>query len=209
MPHVAPRKSFWVSLLQFRRKHRALPLDVILKDSVHRRGERRLRLAEPAPPYEGLYYVQKFGKGCPQQHLKLPNALDSELRESVNMIVARFYNVLTPSDEDCKDHVILPNGRELNNPRGLTINVVTPAGVTPRSRLPVLVVCIFTLTSRHDGSLISPLSGFMVVASKLVELPRLSSSALLHRLVNGSPDTMAVLLFLVLLILASPSFSLA
>jgi hypothetical protein len=207
---LAPPSDFWVSLTQFRRKHRALPSNVILKDRVHRRDERRLRLPEPALPYEGLYYVQKFGKACPQQYLTLPNAMDSELRDNVNKVVARFYDRLMATDEDCKDHAILPNGRELTDSRGLTINVVTPAGATPRSGLPVIVVCIFALTSRHDVSPILLISGFMVVASKLVEPPRLSLSALLQpRLVNGSPDTMAVLLFLGLLILANPSFSLA
>jgi acetylcholinesterase len=127
---------------------------VVLKDSVHRRDERRLRLPEQVPPYKGLYYVQEFGNACPQHHLTLPNGLDSELRKNINEVVARVYDRFMATDEDCKDHVILPNGRELNDSRGLTINVVTPASATPRSRLPVLVVCIFALTSRHDGSLL-------------------------------------------------------
>ncbi|KAH9040242.1 carotenoid ester lipase precursor [Lactarius hengduanensis] len=85
-------------------------------------NERRLRLPEPVPPYEGLYYVQEYGKACPQQLLKLPNGLDSELVYQVNKIVAQIYDSKSPSDEDC-----------------LTINVVKPSYATPKSLLPVVV----------------------------------------------------------------------
>ncbi|KAH9073439.1 alpha beta-hydrolase [Lactarius deliciosus] len=64
-------------------------------------NERRLRVPEPFPPYEGLYYVQEYGKACPEQFLKLPNGLDSELVYQVNQVVAQIYDTKSPSDEDC------------------------------------------------------------------------------------------------------------
>ncbi|KAH8982171.1 carotenoid ester lipase precursor [Lactarius hatsudake] len=85
-------------------------------------NERRLRVPEPFPPYEGLYYVQEYGKACPEQFLKLPNGLDSELVYQVNQVVAQIYDTKSPSDEDC-----------------LTINVVKPSSATSKSRLPVVV----------------------------------------------------------------------
>lgn len=85
-------------------------------------NERRLRLPEPVLPYEGLYYVQEYGKACPQQFLKLPNGLDSELVQQVNKAVAQIYDAKSPSSEDC-----------------LTINVVKPSYATSKSLLPVVV----------------------------------------------------------------------
>ncbi|KAI9454072.1 carotenoid ester lipase precursor [Lactarius psammicola] len=84
--------------------------------------ERRLRLPEPVPPYEGLYYVQDYGDACPQQLLKLPNGLDSKLVHNVNQVVANMYDASRPTDEDC-----------------LTINVVKPSYATSTSKLPVVV----------------------------------------------------------------------
>ncbi|KAH9030333.1 carotenoid ester lipase precursor [Lactarius pseudohatsudake] len=74
-------------------------------------SERRLRLPEPLPPYEGLYYVQEFGKSCPQQRLDLPNGLDSQLVKDVSGVV----NVLL--------------GQTYTSGRGLA---------TPKSKLPVI-----------------------------------------------------------------------
>ncbi|KAI0248236.1 carotenoid ester lipase precursor [Lactifluus subvellereus] len=85
-------------------------------------GDRRLRLPEPLPPYEGLYYVQEFGKSCPQQPMTLPNGLDSRLVQSISTVVGRLYDDITPQDEDC-----------------LTINVVKPANAKSGSNLPVVV----------------------------------------------------------------------
>ncbi|KAH9026413.1 carotenoid ester lipase precursor [Lactarius hengduanensis] len=84
-------------------------------------SERRLRLPEPLPPYEGLYYVQEYGKSCPQQRLDLPNGMDSQLVKDVSGLVNVLLNKLTPQDEDC-----------------LTINVVKPSSATPASKLPVI-----------------------------------------------------------------------
>jgi acetylcholinesterase len=84
-------------------------------------GDRRLRLPEPTPPYEGLYYVQAFGKSCPQQRLVLPNGLDSQLVADIGSVVSVLYDGLTPADEDC-----------------LTINVVKPSTATSTSNLPVV-----------------------------------------------------------------------
>ncbi|KAH8982264.1 carotenoid ester lipase precursor [Lactarius akahatsu] len=84
-------------------------------------NERRLRQPEPLPPYEGLYYVQEYGKSCPQQRLDLPNGLDSQLVKDVSSVVNVLLDKLTPQDEDC-----------------LTINVVKPSSATPTSKLPVI-----------------------------------------------------------------------
>ncbi|KAI9437416.1 Alpha/Beta hydrolase protein [Lactarius psammicola] len=87
-------------------------------------GERRLRQAEPLPPYEGYYHVQAYGKSCPQQGLTLPDVIHTEpqLVEAFNDIVNKLYSDLTPDDEDC-----------------LTVNVVKPADATSGSKYPVLV----------------------------------------------------------------------
>ncbi|KAI9443552.1 carotenoid ester lipase precursor [Lactarius indigo] len=87
-------------------------------------GERRLRQAEPLPPYEGYYHVQAYGKSCPQQGITLPDVIHDEpqLVEAFNDIVNKLYQDLTPSDEDC-----------------LTVNVIKPADATPGSKYPVLV----------------------------------------------------------------------
>ncbi|KAH9073429.1 carotenoid ester lipase precursor [Lactarius deliciosus] len=84
-------------------------------------NERRLKLPEPLPPYEGLYYAQEFGKSCPQQRLDLPNGLDSQLVKDVSGLVNILLDQLTPQDEDC-----------------LTINVVKPSSATSASKLPVI-----------------------------------------------------------------------
>ncbi|KAI9436916.1 carotenoid ester lipase precursor [Lactarius indigo] len=84
-------------------------------------NEQRLRRPEPLPPYQGLYYVQEYGKSCPQQRLILPNGLDSQLVKNLGNILNLFYEALTPADEDC-----------------LTINVVKPSDATPKSKLPVI-----------------------------------------------------------------------
>ncbi|KAI0306653.1 Alpha/Beta hydrolase protein [Multifurca ochricompacta] len=85
-------------------------------------GQRRLRRPEPFPPYEGIYYAQKFGKSCPQQQLTLPNGLNSQLIHDIGNVVGKLYDGITPDDEDC-----------------LTINVVRPAGTRPGTKLPVVV----------------------------------------------------------------------
>lgn len=69
---------------------------------MRRTGDRRLRLPEPLPPYEGRYYVQNFGKSCPQQPLTLPNGLDSQLVQNIGKVVGRLYENITPQDEDCE-----------------------------------------------------------------------------------------------------------
>ncbi|KAI0296558.1 carotenoid ester lipase precursor [Multifurca ochricompacta] len=83
---------------------------------------RRLRLPEPLPPYEGHYDVHKFGPSCPQQRLILPIGLNTGLEKDVSSIVTSLYEDVTTDSEDC-----------------LTINVVTPVSATPSSGLPVVV----------------------------------------------------------------------
>jgi acetylcholinesterase len=106
-----------------------------------------LRLPEPVLPYEGLHYVQAFGKSCPQQRLVLPNGLDSKLVANIGSVVGVLYEDLTPADEDCKGAVVLLIIRELSHPPGLTINVVKPSTATSTSNLPVVFVRTFLLSS--------------------------------------------------------------
>lgn len=111
---MAPRSSFWVSLSRFHRKHRTFTVRHNSRSlRAHRIGDRRLRLPVPILPYEGLHYVSEFGKACPQQLLKLPNGLNSDVVLAINQVVARFYDAATPTDEDCKEHVVLLSHREL------------------------------------------------------------------------------------------------
>ncbi|KAI9440698.1 carotenoid ester lipase precursor [Lactarius indigo] len=84
-------------------------------------NERRLRQPEPLPPYQGLYYVQEYGKSCSRQRLDLSNGLDSRLVKDIAAVVNILYENLTPADEDC-----------------LNINVVKPSSATPGSKLPVI-----------------------------------------------------------------------
>lgn len=103
-----PHTSSWAYLLHILRERPDFTLLYkILCCCAHRTGERRLRLPEPLPPYEGLYYVQKFGKSCPQQRLVLPNGLDSQLVGNINNVVTKLYGDLTPEDEDCKGNAVL------------------------------------------------------------------------------------------------------
>jgi hypothetical protein len=65
-------------------------------------SNRRLRVPESLPPYEGNYEAHKFGSSCPQQRMTLPEGLDPRLAKDVNDIVARLYEDVTPDSEDCK-----------------------------------------------------------------------------------------------------------
>ena len=92
-----------------RRKHRVKTLTVRRGShlSTHRTGDRRLRAPEPSSPYRGLYYVQSYGNACPQQYLKLPNGLDSQLIGNINQLIGTMYEAMTPTDEDCEYHATL------------------------------------------------------------------------------------------------------
>lgn len=132
-----------------------------------------MRLPEPLPPYEGLYYVQAFGKSCPQQRLVLPNGLDSKLVADIGSVVSVLYEDLTPADEDCKGATVPLIIRELSPPPGLTINVVKPSTATSESKLPVVFVRGFLLAKCYNVYL-DRFSGFLAVVSKLVVPLRLS-----------------------------------
>lgn len=112
-----------------------------------------MRQPEPLPAYEGLYYVQAFGKSCPQQRLVLPNGLDSKLVADIGSVVSVLYDNLTPADEDCKGAFVLLVIRELSYPPGLTINVFKPSDATPTSNLPVVFVRTFLLAKCHGAYL--------------------------------------------------------
>jgi acetylcholinesterase len=65
-------------------------------------GNRRLRLPESLPPYEGNYEAHRYGPSCPQQRMLLPQGMDSRLSKDVNDIVARMYETVTVDNEDCE-----------------------------------------------------------------------------------------------------------
>jgi len=105
-------------------------------------GNRRLRLPEPLPPYEGIYDVHRFGSSCPQQRMVIPQELNTRLQKDVSDIVAMLYEDVTVDNEDC-----------------LTINVFAPYGATGASNLPVVVWIFgggFEIggTANYDGAVI-------------------------------------------------------
>lgn len=65
-------------------------------------GDRRLRLPEPLPPYEGGYEVHRFGPSCPQQRMVIPQGLGIRLEKDVADFIARMYENVTVDNEDCK-----------------------------------------------------------------------------------------------------------
>jgi acetylcholinesterase len=105
-------------------------------------GDRRLRLPDPLPPYEGNYDARKFGPSCPQQRMLLPRGLNTRLEKDVSDIFAKLYEKITVDNEDC-----------------LTINVFTPEDATNTSNLPVVVWIFgggFEIggTALYDGAVI-------------------------------------------------------
>lgn len=70
-------------------------------------GDRRLRLPEPLPPYEGIYDVHRFGSSCPQQRMVIPQGLNTRLEKDVSDIVAMMYEDVTEDNEDCKSSGLL------------------------------------------------------------------------------------------------------
>ncbi|KAH8813521.1 carotenoid ester lipase precursor [Flagelloscypha sp. PMI_526] len=82
-------------------------------------GDRRFRLPEPHPAYQGAITAKAFGPSCPQQAFDLP--LPKGLVDStIDWLLNTAYLAILPDDEDC-----------------LTINIVTPKGVKPGAKLPV------------------------------------------------------------------------
>ncbi|EIN04660.1 alpha/beta-hydrolase [Punctularia strigosozonata HHB-11173 SS5] len=98
-------------------------------------GTARLRLPKPNLPYTGIHNATTFGPGCLQQASTTP-VPPGLLPSSISNASA------PPTSEDC-----------------LTINVVTPASFTPKSRFPV-AVWIYGggfetgMTSSFDGGVI-------------------------------------------------------
>ncbi|KAK0460036.1 carotenoid ester lipase precursor [Desarmillaria tabescens] len=85
-------------------------------------GDRRFRLPETLPAYNGSYDATDFGPSCPQQAIRLP-ILTGIPAEAVDYLVDSIYDVVLPDDEDC-----------------LTINVLKPANATSNSKLPVIAL---------------------------------------------------------------------
>ncbi|KAK0503648.1 carotenoid ester lipase precursor [Armillaria luteobubalina] len=102
-------------------------------------GDRRFRLPEAHPAYNGTYDASAFGPSCPQQAVKLP-ILTGLPAEVVDYVVNSIFSAVLPGDEDC-----------------LTINVLKPASATSNSKLPVVAWIFgggFELggTAMYDGT---------------------------------------------------------
>ncbi|KAK0487104.1 carotenoid ester lipase precursor [Armillaria novae-zelandiae] len=102
-------------------------------------GDRRFRLPEAHPAYNGTYDASAFGPSCPQQAVKLP-ILTGLSAEVVDYVVNSIFSAVLPGDEDC-----------------LTINVLKPASATSNSKLPVVAWIFgggFELggTAMYDGT---------------------------------------------------------
>ncbi|KAK0185686.1 carotenoid ester lipase precursor [Armillaria mellea] len=102
-------------------------------------GDRRFRLPETHPAYNGSYDASAYGPSCPQQAVKLP-ILTGIPAEAVDYLVNSIFNAILPDDEDC-----------------LTINVLKPASATSNSKLPVVAWIFgggFELggTAMYDGT---------------------------------------------------------
>ena len=89
-----------------------------------RTGDRRLRRAEPFPPYDEYdYTVQEFGKSCPQQVFSLPISFIGS--DKVVKHFDRLYGDFMRDAEDCKAHPMSPDLCITQiYLRGLTVNVV-------------------------------------------------------------------------------------
>ena len=82
--------------------------------SFARTGDRRLRRAEPLPPYEKYNnVVQKYGNSCPQQAFTLPIPIGGS--KKVVDTFNRMYEGLMHDEEDCKAHAMSPDLAELNH----------------------------------------------------------------------------------------------
>ncbi|KAI0767304.1 carotenoid ester lipase precursor [Fomes fomentarius] len=86
-------------------------------------GDLRFNLPVAVDSYNGTRTVTSYAPACPQQAFDFPQ-LDSLglAGDAVEYILNSFYNVLSPSAEDC-----------------LTLNVIVPAGTKPTAKLPVAV----------------------------------------------------------------------
>ena len=131
-----------------------------------RTGDRRLRRAEPLPPYDEYdYTVQEFGNSCPQQAFSLPISFPGS--DKVVKHFDRLYGDFMRDAEDCKAHPMsLDPCITQNYIQGLTVNVVKPAGATYKSNLPVLVVSGFMLPSFFGIQATNFFSGSLAVDLK-------------------------------------------
>ncbi|KAI0754515.1 carotenoid ester lipase precursor [Daedaleopsis nitida] len=104
-------------------------------------GDLRFNLPEPVDPYTGIQTATAYGPACPQQAFD-SSVLSGLPKDTVDFIVNGFYNIVSPSDEDC-----------------LSINIVVPAGTKPNAKLPVAVWIFgggFEIggTNTYDGGIV-------------------------------------------------------
>ncbi|KAK0201482.1 carotenoid ester lipase precursor [Desarmillaria ectypa] len=88
-------------------------------------GDRRFRLPETLPAYNGSYDTGYFGPSCPQQAIRLL-ILTEIPAKAVDYLVGSIYDAVLPDDEDC-----------------LTVNVLKSANATSNFKLPVIVALSF------------------------------------------------------------------
>jgi acetylcholinesterase len=103
-------------------------------------GNLRFRLPEPLDSYTGKHNATAYGLSCPQQATALSflSGLPEETLEALSIIFGA--GVTLADGEDCE--VLYALWRAILTIVGLTLNVIAPDNVGPRSKLPVVVVCI-------------------------------------------------------------------
>ncbi|KAI0043736.1 carotenoid ester lipase precursor [Auriscalpium vulgare] len=97
----------------------------------------RFERPQSHPPYVGNIYADAYGAACPQHQMRVPAWVNGSLRDSVNAVVSKVYELNVPQSEDC-----------------LTLNVARPAGAREDMDLPVVLVSLFQIggASSYDGA---------------------------------------------------------
>ncbi|KAH9855288.1 carotenoid ester lipase precursor [Lenzites betulinus] len=100
-------------------------------------GQLRFQQPQPVTSYKGVVNATTFGNQCVQQALVLPN-FTASVPDTISQTLSALVSVEDqgpPQSEDC-----------------LNLNVITPAGATPSSKLPVVfasIACGFQVGSNE------------------------------------------------------------